>query len=106
MRWPSLRSAISSTSQIERSSSHTRMLAMRHLRQRGLCAALRLLRRLCLLDLDPELGAFAGRGPHRDLAVVRLHDLVNDRQTQSGAALKPRLVGLKDFFDLLWRQAA
>jgi hypothetical protein len=36
---------------------------------------------------------------------MRLHDLVNDGQSQPGAALEIRLKGLEDFLDLLRRHA-
>ena len=36
---------------------------------------------------------------------MRLHDLVDDRQPESGAAFEVRLERLKDFFDLLRRHA-
>src|SRR3974390_2666731 len=40
-------------------------------------------------------------GASPDFAVVRLHDLVDDGEAESGATLKVGLKGLEDFFDLL-----
>src|SRR5919109_4484535 len=97
-RWPFLRSAISSISQIERVSSHTRILAMdatcfggsqfAHLvrcRLRGLGLA------SSAGDFHCKFGAAARCGLRPDLAAVRLHDLVHNRESKPGTAFKARL---------------
>src|SRR5437660_1134604 len=90
-RCPSLRSVISSISQMERTSSQTRMLAMGHLRFRsirgrgpatrpcvdgnrpwGLHGGFR--------DLQHKIRAVIWRRVHGDIRAMRLHDLIDDRQ--------------------------
>src|SRR5690349_24793003 len=80
-RWPSLRREISSISQMERWSSHTRMLAMRHLRvyRVGIGIACR---RFGMQYLQDKLRTTAGDRLDGDLSPVRLDDLVNDGQPQ------------------------
>src|SRR3954463_16358267 len=92
-RWPSFRSVISSISHIERTSSHTRMLAMCHarlpnLRHRagGPAGSSYPLSRRChgFRDLEHEFSALVRHRLHRDACVVRLHDLVHDGQPEAG----------------------
>src|SRR5208282_3163264 len=122
--WPSRRRAMSSSSQMERSSSQTRILPTRatsysHCR-RGQCSSDRfrcgggrcggssgrggLL--LCAVifhapQAHHEAGALADFRTRPDFALMRLHDLVHDGEAQSGSVLKARLEGLEDFFRLL-----
>src|SRR5215467_5748629 len=118
-RCPSRRKEMSSISQMERSSSQTRMLATRassrrqRYRLRGM-----LIRGVLGLRGD---GFLKGRGAvgielaqsqnkcrslprlgsRPDLAFMRLHDLINNGQPKPGAALKIRLEGLENLLDLL-----
>src|SRR5450759_5315069 len=115
--WPSRRRAMSSSSQIERSSSTTRMLPTRtSSRSRGCqrsfggfgCGgssaggALHMVMRI-LHAPQPhhEAGAFADFRTRPHLALMRLDNLVHDGQAQPGSAFKVRLEGLEDFFRLL-----
>ena len=50
-------------------------------------------------------GPLPGLRPRPDFAFVRLHDLIDDRQTESGAAFKVGLERLEDFLDLLRRHS-
>src|SRR6185437_10301699 len=121
-RWPSRRRAISSTSQMERSSSHTRMLPMarpssracrhgahrRQFRLRGTAALLRARAfglHVRAAQLQRKHGSLAGHRTHHDFSFVRLHNLINDGQPQPGAALEVPLEGLEDFFHLLLTQS-
>src|ERR1035441_1716596 len=112
--WPSRLRAISSSSQIERSSSQTRMLptlstSRAHPRSIGQFRPrwaadnylLGLLRLLHAPQAQHKIGAFADFRPGPHLTLVGLHDLVNDGQPESGATFKIRLEGLEDFFRLL-----
>src|SRR5271165_1739515 len=116
--WPSRRRAISSSSQMERSSSQTRMLPTRS----SCCCD----GPGCALGCGPVWGRGGSRGCRHggngffhppqtqhersafadfrtgpDLAVVRLHNLVHDGQTESGATFKVGLEGLEDLLRLL-----
>src|SRR5216684_7391911 len=82
--WPSLRSEISSISQMERWSSHTRMLAMRHLR-----SCFRGFRESSgaagaggprMQNLQSELRALARLRLHGNFRAVGLYDLINNGQ--------------------------
>src|SRR5580704_17771413 len=118
---PSRRRAMSSSSQIERSSSQTRMLPTlaTSCRQRrpaqlrparfpagsrlpslfgGLRSRLRLLH---APQPEHKARALAHLRPCPHFPFMRLHDLVDDRQPQTRAAFKIRLERLKDFFRLL-----
>src|SRR5262249_21554058 len=97
-RWPFLRSAISSISQMERVSSHTRMLAMcapclslGHFSHLGGFLRRRLGLGIGARDLDGEFRAAALGGAHRNLGAMRLHNLINDGQPKTRAALEARL---------------
>src|SRR5712692_7251780 len=89
-RWPSLRKVISSSSQMDFSSSITRIWAIsplcpsRHSR-----------------EFDDELRALIFLRSYADAPAVRLHDLVDDSQAQARASGKARLQGLKDLGALL-----
>src|SRR5215470_14678525 len=99
--WPSRRKAMSSISQIERSSSHTRMLPMRspfraH-RARGCRSSAnqwflfagRVIGGLGCEAQTPqaqhESRALTQLGPCPHFALVRLHDLVHDGQAEASA---------------------
>src|SRR5215472_912742 len=114
--WPSRRRAMSSISQMERSSSEIRILAMdppggRTVRvsgsggmKLGEVAGFRAGAHLGGVDAPQphyEHAALPRHGARPNLAFVRLHDLVNDGQPQSRTALKLRLEGLKNFFNHL-----
>src|ERR1700690_2027296 len=113
--WPSRRSAISSSSQMERSSSQTRMLPTirtsraRHrdpggFRRRGLDGARVLLRAFALLhapQAQHKTRPLADLRPSPHLALMRLHDLINDRQAETGTAFKIRLERLEYLFRML-----
>src|SRR5215469_15061531 len=101
---------------MERSSSQTRMLATRTSCSHGSACGLqrsRTLRRegtgrdgcgaLGIQAAQPqdEGGALARFRSRPHFSFVRLHDLINDGQAQSGAAFKVRLERLEDFLDLL-----
>src|SRR5690242_14398892 len=110
---------MSSISQMDRSSSQTRMLATRTssgsqsygLRGMLTGGALSLSRdgfldRGSTIGIEPPQPQNKCRSPPRlgsrpDLAFMRLHDLINDGQPKPGAALKVRLEGLENFLDLL-----
>ena len=53
------------------------------------------------LELHDEFCAFARFGTDSDLAVVRLNDLVYDRETKASAAAESALKRLKNFVHLL-----
>src|SRR5580698_555836 len=103
---------MSSISQMERSSSQTRMLATRPpsgCGQRGLegrGAARGRCHRRGALGVEAAKPQNKRRslpflGPRPYLAFVSLHDLVDDGEAKAGAALKVRLERLEDFFHLL-----
>src|SRR5262249_59255092 len=90
---------MSSISQMERWSSQTRMLAMRHLRVHCSWRTLRLrLRGPGMQDFQDEFRAAARPGLHVNLGAVGLHDLIDNGQAEPGAAFKIRLEGLKNLF--------
>src|SRR3984957_7827553 len=119
-RWPSRRKAMSSISQMERSSSQTRILA---LRSPSRCPERRLTpllsggrragtrdggshQRQCTIriqcaQLEDEGGSLARFGACPNFAFMRLHDLINDGQSQAGSAFEIGLERLEDFFSLL-----
>src|ERR1017187_5916967 len=121
--WPSRRSVMSSSSQIERSSSQTRMLPTRasscsrgcqrrseslHSGGFGLdgstgrsagCRSPSFI--LDAPQTEHEAGALAHFRTRPHLALVRLDDLVDDGQTETSSAFKIRLEGLKYLFCLL-----
>src|SRR5216684_3065947 len=107
--WPSRRRAMSSNSQIERSSSQTRMLPTRassrgcQRRSGGCRCGASSAGRALLQPPQPhhEAGAFAGFRTRPHLAFMRLDDLVHDSEAEAGSAFKVRLEGLEDFFGLL-----
>src|ERR1700688_4921064 len=109
--WPSRRRAMSSSSQIERSSSQTRMLPTRSScgcqRGSGGCrcgggsSASGALRILHAPQPHHEAATLADRRTRPHLALMRLDDLVHDGQAEAGSAFKVRLEGLEDFFRLL-----
>src|SRR6266481_722605 len=116
---PSRRSAMSSISQMERSSSQTRILAMRSPSCRSRAGNFRFPscqgkhflscarrgRRPSSDTQAPEPqhkgGALSQAGARPNLAFVRLHDLVHNRQTQTGSTIKSGLEGLENFLRLL-----
>src|SRR5882672_10422095 len=89
-RWPSLRREISSISQMERWSSHTRMLAMRYLRVHHVGVRIDC-RGLGMQYLQNKLRATARNGMNVNLSSVRLDDLVHNGQSQPRPAFKLRL---------------
>src|SRR4029077_1028259 len=112
--WPSRRRAISRSSQIERSSSQTRMLPTRsscgcqrssgRRRCGGSCASGALVAVMHILHAPQphhEAGAFANFRARPHLALMRLDNLVDDSQSEAGSAFKVRLEGFEDFFRLL-----
>src|ERR1700681_4476494 len=115
--WPSRRRAMSSSSQIERSSSQTRMLPTRSscgcqrssggCRCGGSCASGARLRKRVFHTPQPhhEARTLADFRTRPDLALVRLDNLVHDGQAEASSAFKVRLEGLEDFFRLLWVDA-
>src|SRR5258705_12940447 len=111
--WPSRRSAMSSNSQMERSSSQTRMLPTSPSSSAGGSGNARL-RSACRCGWEAhihapqthhETRAFAYFRARPDFALMRLHDLIDDRQAQSSAAFKIRLERFEDFFRLLGTDA-
>src|SRR5262249_19305525 len=105
-RCPSLRREISSISQMERWSSQTRMLAMRHLRVYRTWGRLGLrLRGPGMEDFQHKFRAAARPGLHVNLGAVGLHDLIDNRQAKPGAAFKMRLEGFEDLFRQVRRDA-
>src|SRR6266567_2679430 len=121
--WPSRRKAMSSISQIERSSSHTRILAMRSpsrahraLRSRIQVACCQQLLIVARAGARSHPGSQAPQPQHEgcsliqfgtrpDLALMGLHDLVHDGQAQTGAAVESGLEGFENLFRLLWSHA-
>src|SRR5271168_3035513 len=121
--WPSRRSAISSISQMERSSSQTRILPMGHLRgssqgmgflrdnygTQGLAFTFvdrqRIFRSGKTAQPQNKFTSLPGLRTGPDLAFVRLHNLIYDRQAQARATFKLRLERLKDLLDQLRRNA-
>src|SRR6267378_3762741 len=111
--WPSRRRAMSSSSQIERSSSQTRMLPTRSScgcqRSSGGCggggggsaSGALVMRKLHAPQPHYEARALADCRTRPHLALMRLDDLVHDGQAEAGSALKVRLEGFEDFFRLL-----
>src|ERR1700686_134832 len=112
--WPSRRRAMSSSSQIERSSSQTRMLPTRSscgcqrssggCRCRGSSASGALVVVMHILHAPQphhEAGAFADFRARPHLALMRLDNLVHDGQAEAGSTFKVRLERLEDFFRLL-----
>src|SRR6266567_9400578 len=124
-RCPSRRREMSSISQMERSSSQTRILATQA--SSGSGRSRRRLRRdqfpglVChdgsvVIRRDGPLGIEAAQPQHKcgalprigsrpNLAFMRLHNLVDDRQPKPGAAFEVGLEGLEDLLDLLRRHA-
>src|SRR6202795_3787770 len=112
--WPSRRRAMSSSSQIERSSSQTRMLPTSSScgcqRSSGGCgggssasgALVAVMRILHAPQPHYETRALADCRTRPHLALMRLDDLVHDGQAEAGSALEVRLEGLEDLFRLLW----
>src|SRR5258708_1386714 len=112
--WPSGRRAMSSSSEIERSASETRMLPTRSpcgcQGSSGGCrcggssasgALVAVMRMLHAPQPHHETRALANCRTRPHLALMRLDDLVHDGQTEPGSAFKVRLEGLEDFFCLL-----
>src|ERR1035441_8393768 len=113
--WPSRRRAISSSSQIERSSSQTRMLPTRstsrvhprsigQFRSRRRAIGILRLGFLCPLhapQAQHKVGALANFRPGPHLPLVGLYDLVHNGQAKSRAPFEIRLKGLEDFLRLL-----
>src|SRR6266478_3574345 len=111
--WPSRRRAMSSSSQIERSSSQTRMLPTRSScgcqRGSGRCrcgggssaSGTLLMRILHAPQPHYETRALADCRTRPHLALMRLDDLVHDGQAEAGSTFKVRLEGLEYFFRLL-----
>src|SRR6266850_6848815 len=116
--WPSRRRAISSISQMERSSSQTRMLPMGSFPQ-GSCDRGALGRsgvrprsgsgvgygrgaaRCCAPQAENEHATLSRFGPGPHLAFVGLHDLINNGQTEAGTAFELGLEGLENLLDNL-----
>src|SRR5262249_14948920 len=101
MRWPSLRKVISSSSHMERSSSTTRICAISLL---WLFTAVFV---ACIgapsshaRQLHNEFRATVFLRNHADPSAVGLHDLIDNRESQAGSALKTRLQRLKDLCPL------
>src|ERR1039458_4594137 len=108
--WPSRRRAISSISQVERPPAQRRISPPRpppRSRRQRRCRGFRRGGSsasgapLQTAQSHHEAGALANFRTRPHLALVRLHDLVHDRQAQPGSAFKVRLEGLEDFFRLL-----
>src|SRR6202790_4651232 len=106
--WPSRRRAMSSSSQIERSSSQTRMLPTRSScgcqRRSGGCRCGGGSASGALLHAPQphyKTRALADCRTRPHLALMRLDDLVHDGQAKPGSTLKVRLEGFEDFFRLL-----
>ena len=109
----SRRKEISSISQMERSSSQTRMLATATScgcdaavarKHRSVSMRFSLRNRppgIEAVQAQHERGSLPGLGSRPDLALMRLHDLVDDGQPQPGTAFEIGLEGLEDLFDLL-----
>src|ERR1700687_6008255 len=111
--WPSRRRAMSSSSQIERSSSQTRMLPTSSScgcqRSSGGCgggssasgALVAVMRILHAPQPHYKTRALADSRTRPHLALMRLDDLVHDGQAKPGSTLKVRLDGCEDLFRLL-----
>src|SRR5437016_3760347 len=95
---------MSSISQMERWSSQTRILAMRYTCSHYYWRPT-LLHRFGLGQFQNELSALARLRLHGDFGPMRLHDLVNQGQTQARSAFKLRLEWFKDSFQQLRRDA-
>src|SRR6266849_7442268 len=107
--YPSRRRVISSISQIERSSSQIRILGMRALSDQplgnGICDRPSI---LCgnndgaflrsPAQAQDERAALPKFRSHPDLALVRLHNLIHNRQPQASPAFELRLERLEHFF--------
>src|ERR1035441_4222600 len=113
--WPSGLRAMSSSSQMERSSSQTRMLptacssrrsqrVLGRVGRGGGCGrGSRLLRAAAIHAPQPQhkAGALADFGTRPHLALMGLDDLVHDGEAESGSVRKAGLEGLEDFLRLL-----
>src|SRR5579863_9576851 len=113
--WPSRRSAISSISQMERSSSQTRMLPTRSshgcdtdgFERRALCLGGYRLRpgqsrvHRELTQTQHKHASLPQFGAGKHLAFVSLNNLVYDGQSQPGTPFELRLKRLEYFFDEL-----
>src|ERR1035438_10238777 len=105
---------MSSISQMERSSSQTRMLATPTPSGCGQHASL--IRHVLIrgggtpgieaVQPQHERGSLPGLGSSPNLAAMRLHNLIDNRQPQPSTAFEVRLKGLEDFFDLLRTHAS
>src|SRR6202021_3634915 len=104
---------MSSSSQIERSSSQTRILPTRSSRRQGRAKGFRRagdFRQGALVLLHPskahhETGSFTERRTRPNFALVCLNDLVNNRESESRPAFEVRLKRPQLFFDLLRSKA-
>src|SRR5579872_3499544 len=108
MRCPSRRREMSSISQMERSSSQTRMLATGPSRGADQHASLfdgvvvgNGLGVIEAMQSQDEGGSLPGLGTRPNLSTMSLYDLVDDGQPQPGATFELGLERLEDFFDLL-----
>src|SRR5579862_6360824 len=103
---PSRRRAMSSSSQIERSSSQTRMLPTRPSSRNGSGGIGRGRTATCRYHLieaaqpHHETRPLAHLGTRPHLALVRLHDLIHDGEAESCPTFKIRLERFEDFFRL------
>src|ERR1700757_1085414 len=113
-RCPSRRKEMSSISQMERSSSQTRMLATpTSCRRRGCSRSYGLILRdssgrngdrplgIKTAQAQDESGALAWFRASPDLAFVGLHDLIHNGQTEARASFEIGLERFENLFDLL-----
>src|ERR1700680_2185504 len=99
---------MSSISQMERSSSQTRILATRtshcgsqHASLMGSGVGGNGQAGLKAVQSQNERSSLPRLGSRPNLAAMRLHNLIDNGQPEPGAALEIRLKGLEDFFNLL-----
>src|SRR5208337_1332671 len=104
-RWPSLRKVISSSSQMDFSSSTTRICTISRPASFGALFVACIRPSLHQRKFNHELRALVFLADHRNPPAMRLHDLVNDRQPQPRAPLKIGLQRLKYLGALLRVQA-
>src|SRR5581483_7225415 len=104
---PSLRRAMSRSSRMERSSSHTKTLAMHSLR-RSYCSKYSVFGNahcsrscLCLRKFHDDLRTVFGSRQGVYAPSMSLHNLINQRESQSGTAFEAGLKRFKYFFRLL-----
>src|ERR1700722_14706040 len=103
--WPSLRKGISSNSQMERSSSPTRMCTRSLPGSRAAVFVACINTSSCSREFHDEFRSAVFLRNHADAPAVSLHDLIHDRQSQAGTTVKTGLQRLKYLGTLVGIQA-